>query len=978
MRGRSAGLKAGLVGLALLWPISALAIAPLAGAPLAGEVLPTGQSITPTAAPGALFQPLNPDLAALPGFTAGQASAVALSPDGRTLLILTSGYNRNVGPDGAYIPTLSSEYVFVYDVSGAVPAKRQVIAVPDSFVGLVWAPTGGRFYVSGGVDDDVLEYAPGATGFAPARTFKLGHTAGLGIKSQPGVAGLAVSPDGRWLLAANLQNDSVSLIDLIGGAVTETDLRPGLIDPARTGRRGGTFPNAVAFASARKAYVTSQRDRQIIVLSLKGGHARVIRRLKTQGQPTALLVGAARTRLFAAVDNTDAVLAIDTRTDRVLEQTPTAAPRALLPKGSRLGGAGSNSLALTPDGRTLLVTNGGQNDVAVIRLGARAGGLAAGPVHDADGDDDDLPAKVAAPQRSALIGLIPTGWYPTGVAVAADASRLYVVNGKSNTGPNPEACRQALTTGKGSENACEAQNQYVWQLEKAGFLTLPTPSPAQLGVLTRQAAINNHLVGAALDAEAAATLAFLRTHIRHVIYIVKENRTYDQVLGDLEVGNGDPKLALFGRAMTPNQHALARQFVDLDAFYDSGESSNTGWNWTTAARTNDFTEREAPVNYADRGLQYDQEGDNRNVNVGLATSAQRVAANPATPADPNLLPGTADVAAPDGPGGAEGRGYIWDAALRAGVSLRNYGFYGDLSRYALPHDSSAWIPLERDPHKAGRQVFFETKPALAPYTDPYYRGFDQSFPDYWRFKEWEREFDGFIAQGKAPGLILLRLAHDHTGNFGKGLDGVDTVETEVADNDYAVGLVAQKLARSPFAKDTLIFVVEDDAQDGPDHVDAHRSLALLIGPYVRQGAVISQRYDTVSLVRTIEAVLGLSPMGLNDALAQPMMAVFDPAQVSWTYDAKVPDVLRSTKLPLPPLTAAQAACSIQPVRSAAWWRAAMAGQNFAEEDHLDTAAFNHALWRGLKGDQAPYPTNRDGRDLSRDRAHLLKAASACG
>src|SRR5262249_30223717 len=271
--------------------------------------------------------------------------------------------------------------------------------------------------------------------------------------------------------------------------------------------------------------------------------------------------------------------------------------------------------------------------------------------------------------------------YPTAVAVSRDASRLFVVNGKSKAGPNPLACRNTLSVAEDANAACDANNQYVWQLEKAGFLTLPTPKPAELGRLTRQAAVNNRFRGSGPDPKAEATFAFLRQHIRHVIYIVKENRTYDQVLGDLQVGNGDPRLAVFGAALTPNQHALARQFVDLDAFFDSGESSNTGWNWTTAARTTDFTERQAPVNYAQRGLHYDQEGDNRNLNMAFATAAERRVANPLGPSDPDILPGARDVAAPDGPDGDEGQGYIWNGALRAGLSVRNWGFYGDLSLY---------------------------------------------------------------------------------------------------------------------------------------------------------------------------------------------------------------------------------------------------------------------------------------------------------
>jgi hypothetical protein len=258
-------------------------------------------------------------------------------------------------------------------------------------------------------------------------------------------------------------------------------------------------------------------------------------------------------------------------------------------------------------------------------------------------------------------------------------------------------------------------------------------------------------------------------------------------------------------------------------------------------------------------------------------------------------------------------------------------------------------------------------------SDPYFRGFDQGFPDYWRFKEWEREFDGFVAAGTAPTLMMVRLPHDHTGDFAEGIDGVNTVETELADNDYAVGLLVQKVAKSPLAKDTLIFVIEDDAQDGPDHVDAHRSIAFVAGPYVKHGAVVSHRYHTVNLVRTIEDILGLGPMGLTDAQAEPMAEVFDTSQADWSFEAIVPTVLRSTKLPLPAAQTAEAACE-QPLRSSAYWAAAMAGQDFSREDHLDTAAFNLALWRGLKG-AAPYPAARDGRDL-RDQREALLAASA--
>jgi DNA-binding beta-propeller fold protein YncE len=913
------------------------------------QFLPTGQFITPHAAPGSMFQPLNPHVAADPDYTAGQASAVALSPDGRTLLITTSGYNLYVGPDARTVPTLSEEYVFVFDVSGRRPVQRQAILVPNTFLGLAWAPSGDKFYVSGGKDDVVLEYTIGVGGFVSGRSFKLGHAVGIGLAVGPMAGELAISPDGGQLLVANFQNDSVSAIDLATGAVREQDLRPGVIDPARAGTPGGSFPRAVIWTSPTRAYVSSERDREVIGLDVSKSSINVVARMATDGQPVAFAWRGRR--LYVALDNDDRVAVIDTATDRIVDEFRAAQGAMTPPAIARLGGAGTNGLALSGDGKTLYASNGGANDVSVIRLSDKPGG-------------------------ARVIGLIPTGWYPTAVAAQPDGRQLYVVNGKSNTGPVPGNCRVNTGIDPHHDDACRATNSYVWQREKAGFLTLAPPAPAELATLTRQVMENNRYAERSHAGEGEETMAFLRAHIHHVIYIVKENRTYDQVLGDLEVGDGDPKLTVFGRAMTPNQHQIARQFVDLDAFFDSGESSNTGWDWTTAARTNDFTEREAPVNYADRGLQYDQEGANRNMNMGYATSAERRQANPLSPADPNVLPGARDVAAPDGPGGVEGKGYIWDAALRAGLTIRNYGFFGDLTRYEAA-TGAYQIPLEHDPFKSGRQVIYVDKPALMPVTDIYYYGFNQALADYWRFKEWEREFDGFVAKGALPNLMMVRLAHDHTGSFAEGLDGLNSVETELADNDYAVGLLLEKVAKSPFANDTLIFSVEDDAQDGPDHVDAHRSIAFIAGPYVKHGAVVSKRYTTVNMLRTIEGVLGLSPMGINDALAAPMADAFDPGQADWSFTAQVPAVLRTTQLPLPPASAAEAGCPVKPPRSGAYWAAAMAGQDFTDEDRLDTPRYNRALWRGLKGD-APYPARRDGRDLRQNRAALLASAGVGG
>jgi hypothetical protein len=396
-------------------------------------------------------------------------------------------------------------------------------------------------------------------------------------------------------------------------------------------------------------------------------------------------------------------------------------------------------------------------------------------------------------------------------------------------------------------------------------------------------------------------------------------------------------------------------------------------------------EKGIPVEYnGSHQLSYDYEGQNRNMNVGIAGVEARKKANPDTPDDPDLLPGTADLIAPDGPGGPgenAGAGYLWDSAVRAHVSLRNYGFFLDLSRYDVKADSPTHISAIRDAFAKGIVEAYPTKLALANVTDPYFPGFDLKLPDYWRFKEWEREFDGYAASGNLPALEFVRMPHDHFGDFGTAMDGVNTVETEMADNDYAIGLIVAKVAASPFAKDTVIFTIEDDAQNGPDHMDAHRTVGLIAGAYVKQGTVDSHRYTTVNVLRTIEELLGMKAMGLNDAAASPMADSFSAEYKPWSYTARVAAVLRTTELPLPAVVASVGdskddavefdARYMRPRHDAAWWEKKMRGQDFSVEDDLDTGKFNRALWLGLVGPGIPFPTRTTGIDLSENRAELL-------
>ncbi|MGO9011578.1 MAG: bifunctional YncE family protein/alkaline phosphatase family protein [Bryobacteraceae bacterium] len=919
----------------------------------------SGQQITPTAPTGARFEPLNPGLADFPSYVAGQAVTTVTSPDHKTLLILTSGYNlmnATSGPNqGNTIAADSTEYVFVYNISNGDPVKTQVIKVPNTYQGIVFDPTGKTFYVSGGVDDDVHIYDLGPAGWAERSTspITLGHNnatcaaligCGNGLAVSPEAAGLAISPDSSTLVVANYYNDSISILKNSLNGWTKSgdlDLRPGKINSADSGVPGGEYPLWVVIQGSSTAYVSSIRDREIDVVQLAGTPT-VSARIKVTGQPNKMVLNGAQTLLFVAEDESDSVAVINTANNGLVTEIPVGPPTSVLNQTPNLSGNNTNSVALSPDEQTLYVTNGNMNDVAVVALSNTFG-------------------------NSTVVGLIPTGRYPNSVSLSGNGGYMFVVNGKSPTGPNTGYCHGGSIPGL-STAVCDASNQYDLQLIKAGFQSFPTPTASELASLTAQVARNNHL-GRTVSSADAVTMGTLRSKIQHVIYIIKENRTYDQILGDLPVGNGDPDLTEFGQATTPNLHNLAQTFVTLDNFYDRSEVSMDGWPWSVSARSPDVVEKQVTVNYAGRGLSNDSEGTNRNINVSLPTLTQRLQADPLNPEDPDLLPGTADTSAPDGPGDQENTGYLWNAALRAGLTIRNYGFFIDLARYqTLPEPYAALqIPLLENPFASGTTVAYPTNAALAPYTDPYFRGFDNSFPDYDRFTEWQRDFTKNYANGGLPQLSFVRFMHDHTGNFSTAIDGVNTPELDQADNDYAVGLLVQQIANSQYNNNTLIFVIEDDSQDGADHVDSHRSIAFIVGPYVKQGAVVSTQYNTVDFVRTIEDVLGIGPLNLNDAVAVPMADVFDLNQATWSFTATPSTLLESTTLPI---TFPSSANVMRPTHDAAHWAKATEGMDFSAEDRFDFGRYNRILWKGLMGDK-PYPEAPSGSDLRRNRAELL-------
>jgi YVTN family beta-propeller protein len=908
-----------------------IALPALAVQPPATE-LPTGQRITPLAAAGSRMSVLDPGLPS--GVKPGFAQAAALSPDGTTLLVLTAGYDRVVDQRNKRVAAESTQFVFVYDVSHGAPLQRQVLPVSAGWDGLAFAPDGRHFYVPGASEDALHIFSLGDGGWSEeGKPVHLGHHGANGLDLKPVAANVGITPDGTRALVVNRFNDSVSVVDLATRKVSaELDLRPGK-NGAAPGTPGGQYPSAVAIAANGLAYVSSELDREIVVVDLNGDKPAVKARIAVQGSPNKLVLNRAGTRLYAASDFADVVSVIDTATGQVVSTVPTLAPSWLLtPAQARYKGASPNALALSPDEKTLYVTNRGSNSLAVIGL------------------DGAVPAVRA---------LLPTGWAPTDVRVSGDGRMLYVVNAKSVPGPNTGNCRD-----KTSEHGkCRIPgspvhfrpNDYVLSLTNASLLSMPVQGADAARWLTRQVARNNDFDRLPTAAQ-ANTIAELRSKIHHIIYVIKENRTYDQVLGDLGKGNGDASLTEFPYATTPNSHELAKRFVTLDNFYDSGDVSGNGWQWSVAARESDAGFKTIPPGYAGGGGTYDWEGANRNVNVAL-TGQARVAANPQSARlDPDTLPAASNVAAPDGPDGEVQQGYLWNAALRAGLTVRNYGMYVDLTRYWLDEtaDSDLAIRPQRDPFATGTQVGFAAHPALLPVTDPYFYGFDNRVPDFYRFKEWEREFKGFAAEGIMPNLSLVRFMNDHTGHFNGALDGVDTPDRQVADNDYALGLLVDAVAHSPFANDTLIFVLEDDAQDGADHVDAHRGPCWVIGPYVKKGAVVSTRYSTVSVLRTITDILGMDHLGMYDASQAPMTDVFDvsPSNATWTYSASASSLLKPTALPFPEHTVFGP--KARSPHDAAYWAAVTKGFDFTQEDRLDADKYNRILWAGLKANK-PYP-----------------------
>jgi YVTN family beta-propeller protein len=601
---------------------------------------------------------------------------------------------------------------------------------------------------------------------------------------------------------------------------------------------------------------------------------RVAKSIPVGLHPAGMAASAGGRFVYVANAASDTVSVLDTRTEAVAE-TVACRPEARLPFGS-----GSNAVALSPDGGTLYVANGTNNCVAVVRLGRAARDDSAGPEH------------------SGLLGLIPTGWYPGALALAADGRRLCVANVKGHgalSQPRPAA------RGKNSH-------------DHLGTVSLiDVPDAAELARLTGRVNAHNRLAYSLAGLEKPRPdmkpVPVPARHgepsvFEHVVYVIKENRTYDQVFGDMKEGNGDARLCIFGEEVTPNQHKLVREFTLFDNFYCSGVLSADGHSWVDSAYVTDYLEK------AFGGFTRSYPDDFK---------------------DPLAFAPT---------------GFLWDNALKHGKTIRNYGEF--VSETAYTPKGTTWADMYRDFTTGARKIpvtITVNKKEIAPYTHPGYPYFPLTMPDVARAELFLEDLRRFERQGAMPHFITLSLPADHT----HGTDpGWPTPRAMVADNDLALGRIVEGITRSKFWPTTCVFVVEDDPQDGFDHVDGHRTVALVISPYTKRKYVDSTCYNQTGMVKTIELLLGLPPMNQLDLSATAMRDCFGPTPDPTPYTAVGNRVaLDEMNKSLTELHG--------PARE--WARKSLA-LNLDEGDQADEDTLNRILWFSVRGDE-PYPGDRD-------------------
>jgi YVTN family beta-propeller protein len=707
------------------------------------------------------------------------------------------------------------------------------------------------------------------------------------VKGGADVAGIA-RLDSERLLVATTRTNSVQLLNQVSGMI-EQDIPVGVApygvlpignDRAYVSNWGGDRPGPgdVTADSSGTSVKVNPRTRvvdhgSVSVLTKTPDGWKATKSISVGVHPSGMTANTAGRFVYVANAASDTVSVIDTTTDFVIE-TISCRPTARLPFGS-----GSNALAISPSGETLYVANGTNNCIAVVRLGKNSGGAA------------DSGAS------STVQGLIPTGWYPAAVRISADGKRLFVANVKGHG-----ALSQPRDLEKGGTS-----HDYLGTVS-----LIDVPTPAELAAMTNRVNASNRLAyslaGLEKPRSGVGPVPVPERHgepsvFEHVLYIIKENRTYDQVFGDVKQGNGDPRLCIFGEETTPNHHKLAGEFVLLDNFYCSGVVSADGHSWADSAYVTDYLEKAFgafPRSYPDDGRD------------ALAFAPT---------------------------------GFLWDNALLHGRTLRNYGEFVAEEEYTPK--GTTWTDMYQEHVTGIRKIPITTKvrmKSLEPHTHPTYPYFPLTMPDASRADLFIQDLRAFEESGKMPNLLYMSLPCDHT-------DGTKpnwpTPRAMVADNDLALGRIVEAISKSRFWPKTCILVVEDDPQAGFDHVDGHRTVALCISPYTRRRVVDSTQYNQTGMVKTIEMILGLPPMNQLDLAATPMRNCFqETADLTPYQHAKNRIALDEMNKPVASLRG-----------RALFWAKKSMEMNFDEGDAADENTLNRILWFSVRGDE-PYPGDK--------------------
>ena len=758
----------------------------------------------------------------------------SLSPTGRSLPLGDLPLNIQVSPSQKLMAVTnngqSKQSIQLIDPITESILHEQTIG--KSWYGLKFSADEKKLYASGGNDNIILAYPIVNKKLGIADTLVLGK--GWPKKISP--AGIDVDDKAGLLYTVTKEDNSLYVFDLkTNKLIRKTDLGyeayACLLSPDKT-----------------ELYISLWGGDKIAVYDTRSH--KVITEIITESHPNELIQNKSGKYLFVANANDNSVSVIDIKSRKVIEVISTA----LYP--TKLTGSTTNGLALSPDEKTLYIANANNNCLAVF--------------------------NVSIPGKSSSKGFIPTGWYPTNVRTIG--KKIFVSNGKGFTSmanPNgPQPIKKTDNSGTHTGITPQAEIQYIGGLFKGTLSIINQPSEVEMKAFSKQVYANTpfnkqlETISRGAENNPVPHRQGVKSPIKYVFYVIKENRTYDQIFGDVKEGNGDPNLCIFPERITPNHHALAKEFVLLDNFYVDAEVSADGHNWSMAAYATDYVEKTWPTSYGGRGGTYDYEGSRKI----------------AYPRD----------------------GFIWDYCNRAGVSYRSYGEFADDWKATL---------ASLNGHIAAK-----------------YPGYNLDIKDIDRVAVFKTDFDSLLAINAVPQFNTLRLGNDHTS--GQRLGKISPTGA-LADNDLALGQLVEHISNSSIWKESVIFVLEDDAQNGPDHVDAHRSPAFVISPYVKRNSVNSTMYSTSGMLRTMELILGLPPMSQYDAAAVPMSDCFTSAPDVRPFKAKAANVnLEERNL----------ASNRSSERSEKW--------NFAREDAAPDLDLNEVVWKSVKGENSIMPAPR--------------------